>query len=232
MYWICTGVISCCCPQLPHTTSPHGLFHQLWQHDLFGTQAFCPILGLHLDLGILYYVYMGLLAVFCTWPLSTCYLKSMGPCIRETSLCSCRCYTACAVLSPSPMGTSLSNSSVMSDSPNPLPFASQPPGFLTQVDLFWIKTASGLRPLPPFILLQILSSTFPFPCDYWHPGPFLPSNDYWLDFAYGFLQLATLPSPSHLCDLLRWDTVAFMQLPTTQGIYWAWGYRTQAPGWG
>nr|KAF6324400.1 dolichyl-phosphate N-acetylglucosaminephosphotransferase 1 [Myotis myotis] len=29
-------------------------------------KPFRPILGLHLDLGILYYVYMGLLAVFCT----------------------------------------------------------------------------------------------------------------------------------------------------------------------
>lgn len=104
-----------------------------------------------------------LLQVQCYWGCGLHLLVSLSPGFLLEFISPCR---SSVVLSPSPFGTSLSDSSMMSESPDPLPFASQPPGFLTQANISWTKTANWPRPLPPFIFLQILFSAFPFPCDY------------------------------------------------------------------
>lgn len=110
--------------------------------------------------------------------------------MRETPPCFCCCYRSWAVLSPSPFWPAVQLFCVRRV--DPLRFDSQPPGFLTLADPFWTKTASQPRPLPPFILLQIVTSASRSPCDYWHPGPFLPSKNYCSDSAQGFLEFVTL----------------------------------------
>lgn len=126
-----------------------------------------------------------------------------------------------------------------------LSFTSQSLGFLTQADLsLWSQTASLPRPLSLFILLQILFSAFSFLCDHWHPGRFLPSTDYWLDFTYGFLRLATLslsiPSlqphrvgySSFFCSYPHSHfRVLTLKEPLVFGIELGPGLGTQAPRW-
>ncbi|XP_036179942.1 UDP-N-acetylglucosamine--dolichyl-phosphate N-acetylglucosaminephosphotransferase isoform X5 [Myotis myotis] len=116
-------------------------------------KPFRPILGLHLDLGILYYVYMGLLAVFCTNAINILagingleagqslvisasiivfnLVELEGDCRDDhvfslyfmmpffsTTLGLLYHNWSWAVLSPSPFGTSLSGSSMMSELPD------------------------------------------------------------------------------------------------------------------
>lgn len=119
-----------------------------------------------------------------TWPSFTCYLKSLGPWWEKPHPASAAAtgHGWCCHLLHSDQ---LSNSS-MSESPDPLHFDSHPPGFLLLADPFWTKTFPA-QASPPTSFSSDCDLSILFPCDYWHPGPFLPSKNYCLDSAYGFL---------------------------------------------
>lgn len=152
-----------------------------------------------------------------TWPSLTYYLKCLGPCTRETSHCSCCCYRCgwgwvyySLFLFLHGFYPSLFFFFFLADLGQCCHLLHSIPASPTLlwclssqiIALFFVVSGvsdsgrphSRLRlPLSPGLSHPPFSIEFPFPCDYWHTGPFLPSNDCWLDFAYDFLQLATLP---------------------------------------
>lgn len=166
-----------------------------------------------------------------TWPSSTCYLKSLGPYMRETSHCSCYfCrwdwgwglyfFVSCslwflfqsispcrswAVLSLSPFDTSLSDSSMMFEFPEDCTF-------------LW-HGLQGPNLGQPHVQDCLQAQAF-------------PSLHYTPDFVIGILGLSSppmiliglclwlssschFPFPSDLCSLLRWGAATIMQIHIT-----------------
>ena len=148
-----------------------------------------------------------------TWPSSTCYLKSLGPWVRETSPCFCCCYRSWVMLSPSPFwpavqllrvrvpwSTELWFTASRVSNPGLTPSG---PGLLPSPGLSYPSFSNRLWPqyLVPLVTTDILGLSCPLKTTAWT----LPMASLNLPLSFSIL----------FCSLLRQNTVIFMQLSTT-----------------